>query len=111
VLYYYKLFALQYTSVQKRLAPAACLHLELITGRPPRIVPFFEPEFWKAFPKARAAEFARFVALVQRGRPLMAPMVIEDAPGPKVPEFQAALKRQQWLDLEAGLAFAQQHLI
>ncbi len=98
-------------STQKRVAPGACLHLELITGRPPRIVPYFEPEFWKAFPKARAGEFARFVALVKRGSPLMRPMVIEDAPGPKVPEFLAALKRQQWLDLEHGLDYAQRNLI
>lgn len=98
-------------AMQKQVAPGACLHLEVITGRPPRIVPYFEPEFWKAFPKARAGEFARFVALVKKGSPLMGPMVIEDAPGPKVPEYVAALKRQQWLDLEASLAYAQRNLI
>ncbi|MGC8759455.1 MAG: sugar phosphate isomerase/epimerase family protein [Bryobacteraceae bacterium] len=97
--------------LQKKLCPQAALHLEIITGRPPRVVPFFEPEFWKAFPKARAAEFARFVALVKRGSPLMKPMVIEDVPGMDVAEYRAALKRQQWLDLERSLEYARQHMI
>lgn len=98
-------------SVQKQVAPGACLHLELITGRPPRIIPYFEESFWKAFPKARAGEFARFLTLVKKGSPLMGPMIIADVAGQKPPEFAAALKRQQWLDLEAGLAYAQKNLI
>jgi hypothetical protein len=32
-------------------------------------------------------------------------------PGQKPAEFQAALKRQQWMDLEQGLAYAQKNLI
>ncbi|GIU79947.1 MAG: hypothetical protein KatS3mg005_3185 [Bryobacteraceae bacterium] len=98
-------------SLQKRLCPDAPLHLEIITGRPPRIVPFFEPEFWKAFPKARAGEFARFVALVKSGSPLMKPMVIEDVPGMDVAEYRAALKKQQQLDLERSLAYARERMI
>ncbi|MBI4890217.1 MAG: sugar phosphate isomerase/epimerase [Acidobacteria bacterium] len=98
-------------NIQKKLAPGACLHLELITGRPPRVIPYFEREFWKAFPKARAGEFARFLALVEKGSPLMGAMVIEDVGGVKPPEFVAALKRQQWMDLEAGLKFAQEKMI
>jgi len=97
--------------MQRRIAPGAPLHLEIITGRPPRIVPYLEDSFWKGFPKARASEFARFVSLVKKGSPLMTPMVIEDAPGPKVPEYQAALKRQQWLDLERSLRFAGEQMI
>lgn len=98
-------------SLQKRLCPHTPLHLEIITGRPPRIVPYLEDSFWKAYPKARAAEFARFVALVRRGHPLMTPMVMEDAAGPKVPEYQAALKKQQMLDLERSLDYAKQKMI
>ena len=65
------------------------------------------PDFWKAFPKARASEFARFVALVKRGSPLMKPMIIADAGGSSQPEeFVAALKRQQMVDLENSLLFA-----
>lgn len=98
-------------AMQRQLAPQAALHLEIITGRPPRIVPYLEDSFWKGFPKARASEFARFVSLVKKGSPLMAPMVIEDAAGVRVPEYQAALKRQQWLDLERSLKYAQEKMI
>ena len=97
--------------LQKKLCPQAPLHLEIITGRPPRIVPYLEDSFWKAFPKARAGEFARFVSLVKKGRPLMGAMVVEDAGGAKVPEYQAALKQQQKLDLETSLQYAKRNMI
>ena len=97
--------------MQRRLCPQTPLHLEIITGRPPRIVPYLEDDFWKAFPNARAHEFARFLALVKKGHPLMTPMVIEDAPGPKVDEYQAALKKQQMLDLERSLEYAKRHMV
>jgi sugar phosphate isomerase/epimerase len=98
-------------ALQRKLCPEAPLHLEIITGRPPRIVPYLEDAFWKGFPKARTAEFARFTGLVKKGSPLMKPMVIQDAPGPRVPEFQAALKKQQMLDLERSLEYARRHMI
>lgn len=98
-------------ALQKQLCPQAPLHLEIITGRPPRIVPYLEDSFWKAFPKARAGEFARFVSLVKHGGPLMGPMVVEDVAGPKVPEYQAALKQQQKLDLQRSLEFAKRRMI
>ncbi len=97
--------------LQKRICPGAPLHLEIITGRPPRIVPFYEESFWKAFPQARAGEFARFLGLVKSGLPLMKPMVMEDVPGMNVEEYRAALKKQQWLDLVRSLEFARKRLI
>lgn len=98
-------------TLQKKLCPGTPLHLEIITGRPPRIVPYLEDSFWKGFPKAKATEFARFLGLVKQGHPLMTPMVIEDAAGPKVPEYQEALKKQQMLDLERSLEYAKQKMI
>ena len=98
-------------ALQKKLCPGTPLHLEIITGRPPRIVPYLEDGFWKGFPKAKAADFARFLTLVKQGHPLMTPMVIEDAAGPKVSEYQAALKKQQMVDLERSLEFAKQKMI
>ena len=98
-------------ALQKKLCPGTPLHLEIITGRPPRIVPYLEESFWKGFPKAKATEFARFLALVKQGHPLMTPMMIEDAAGPKVPEYQEALKKQQMLDLERSLEYAKQKMI
>lgn len=90
-------------ALHKQLCPQAAMQLEIITGRPPRIVPYFEEEFWKAYPKARASEFARFVELAKMGSPLMKPMVIADAPGPRPEEYTAALKAQQRLDLERSI--------
>ena len=34
-----------------------------------REFPYLDPAFWEAFPKARASEFARFVALARHGKP------------------------------------------
>lgn len=92
-----------------KLCPAAPMHLEIITGRPPRIVPFLEESFWKGFPKARASEFARFVSLVKQGSPLMKHMVIADGVR-DVPEYAAALKAQQKVDLERSLDYAKKSL-
>lgn len=97
--------------LHKRFCPGAALHLEIITGRPPRVVPFYEDSFWKAFPKARAAELARFVSLVNGGSPLMKPMIIADTAGARPAEYEAALKRQQRLDLERSLAYAKEQMI
>jgi sugar phosphate isomerase/epimerase len=93
----------------RELCPNSTMQLENITGRPPRVVPYLEPEFWKAFPKANAAEFARFVALAKSGHPLMTTMVIEDS-GKQPPEYEAALRMQQRLDLERGFEYAKKTL-
>jgi hypothetical protein len=50
------------------LAPGAPVHLELIGGQ--RAFPYLTKEFWATYPKARASDLARFVALARTGRPL-----------------------------------------
>jgi 3-oxoisoapionate decarboxylase len=94
----------------RELCPDAAMQLENITGRPPRVLPYLEPEFWKAFPKSDASEFARFVALAKRGRPLMTSMVVADVPGKQPPEYTAALREQQRVDLEKGFEYARKVL-
>ncbi|MGE5570532.1 MAG: sugar phosphate isomerase/epimerase family protein [Rhodospirillales bacterium] len=93
----------------RELCPEAAMQLEIITGRPPQVLPYYEAEFWKVFPKARAAEFARFVALAKAGHPFMGAMVIA-GPGRQPPEIQAALKQQQRRDLERSLEYARKEL-
>ncbi len=93
----------------RELCPQAAMQLEIITGRPPQVLPYFEPEFWKAFPKARASEFARFVALAKDGHPFMGAMVVA-GPGRQPPEIQAALKQQQRRDLERSLEYTRKVL-
>ena len=86
------------------------MQLEIITGRPPRVMPYFEPDFWKAFPKMPATEFARFVALARSGHPFMGAMVIEDVPGARLPVMTEALKEQQRVDLERSFTYAKTKL-
>ena len=86
------------------------MQLEVITGRPPRVVPYLESNFWKAFPNAKAAEFARFVALAKHGHPFEGYMVIEDGAKEAPPEFKAALQQQQRVDLERSLEYAKKKL-
>jgi hypothetical protein len=97
-------------ALHAQLCPRAPLHLEIITGRPPLVFPYFENDYWKGYPKAVAADFARFVALARNGRPFSGSMVIADVPGDKPPEFLAALKVQQKRDLERSLDYARKTL-
>jgi sugar phosphate isomerase/epimerase len=94
----------------RELCPKASMQLEVITGRPPRTLPYLEPGFWKKFPKADAAEFARFVALAKRGHPFTGFMVVEDGVTEPLPEFKAALREQQRVDLERSLEYAKKSL-
>jgi sugar phosphate isomerase/epimerase len=57
-----------YVARWEQLCPGVPIHLELISGfnRP---FPYLKPEFWAAWPKARAHEFARFVRMAKAGRP------------------------------------------
>src|SRR6266542_1192799 len=66
----------RFMEMYRKLCPQASMQLEIITGRKPEVLPYLEPDFWKAFPKTPASEFARFVALAKSGRPFMGNMVI-----------------------------------
>lgn len=87
------------------LCPQAPFQLEIITGRPPRVLPYLEADFWQAFPKATASGFARFVALAKAGHPFFGSMVIA-GPEEQPAEIRAALKEQQRLDLERSFEYA-----
>ena len=49
------------------LCPGVPVHIETISGFP-HDMPFLKGEFWDVWPKARASEFARFVALAKSGK-------------------------------------------
>ncbi len=51
-----------------RICPGVPIQLEIISGFA-RPFPYLERGFWEHYPKARAAEFAAFVALAKRGKP------------------------------------------
>lgn len=89
----------------KELCPNAGVQLEILTGTAPRLLPYLDTDFWKAFPRARASEFARFVALAKKGQPFMGSMVIAPT-SQKLAEYDAALRQQQRFDLERSFDYA-----
>jgi len=94
----------------RRLCPQASMQLEIITGRPPQVHAYLESDFWKAYPKMPAWEFARFVQLAKTGHPFMGSMVIEDVPGTRLPVMDEALKEQQRVDLERSFEYARKKM-
>lgn len=93
-----------------QLCPGVPMHLEIITGRPPTVVPLLEEEHWKLFPEKPARELTGFLRLVRDGHPYLGPMVVEDISGPIPDEYRAALKLQQRLDVERSIRYAREHL-
>lgn len=92
----------------KAACPAAPVHFEVITGRPPYILPYLEEDFWKPYSKLPSADFARFVRLVKQGRPFAGAMMIAGT-GKQPPAYEAALIEQQRIDLERSLAYARKN--
>ncbi len=79
--------------------PGRTLSLEVIvTG--PRIFPYHDPKFWDAYRHMPAWEFARFLALVERGKPRPAP--------PPLAKEEAAQRERE--DLEESLRYIQKLL-
>jgi hypothetical protein len=85
------------------------MQLEIITGIPPDILPYLDPDFWKVFRRTPAWEFARFLKLVKSGHPFMGPMVIAGW-GDKPPALAEAFKEQQRVDLERSFEYAKKVL-
>lgn len=56
-----------YMSRYAELCPNVPVILEIISGIT-RAYPYLKPDFWKPYQKVRAHEFAKFVALAQRGK-------------------------------------------
>lgn len=82
-----------------QLCPGRALSMEIIvTG--PRIFPWQDATFWEAYRKTPAWEFARFLALADRGR---AP-----AGAPPVPKELAAQKERE--DLEVSMEYTKRLL-
>lgn len=89
----------------RELCPSVPVHLEILTGSPVRVHSYLNPDFWKAYPQARASEFARFVALAKKGRPFTGTMMIAGR-GQRSSAYEEAMREQQRLDLERSLTYA-----
>ena len=95
----------------REVCPPVHIYIKPITGRPPVTMPYFDPEIWKVYPRMRASELARFIALAKRGHPYEGRMVVEEVPGTKTtPEYEAALAFQQKADMERSVEYAKRQL-
>ena len=92
----------------RQLCPNAPFLLEIITGRPPQIIPYLEPAFWTTDPATPAVSLAQFEKIVKNGHPFMGTMLI---PVPNAPKsFLDAFRDQERVDLERSFTYARQHL-
>lgn len=81
------------------LCPGVPVNLEVISGFT-YSVPYLKEGFWRAWPKARASDFAKWLELAKRGKPLEA----HKSPDPKAEqEYQKA-------QLERSLRYAKEVL-
>ena len=93
----------------RQLCPNVPVHVEMLTGGPPIVMPYLEPGFWKQFPKTNASEFAQVVALAKKGRPFMGTLLTSGA-GQRHPEYTAALTEQRRIHLESSFEYARKVL-
>ena len=91
------------------VAPGVPIILEIITGRPPAVLPYWENDYWEAFPNLKAEEFARFAKLVKKGHPFMEGMMIPNKDRENA-VFQKAVVEQQRVDFERSLAWLRELL-
>ncbi len=88
-----------YVRKYAELCPGKALSLEIIvTG--PRPFNYHDPKFWEPYRKTPAWEFARFVALVEKGTPRPS--------APPVPRAAAAERERE--DLEASMTYTRELL-
>jgi sugar phosphate isomerase/epimerase len=92
-----------YVARYAELCPATPFMIETISGFN-RALPYHKPEFWKAWPKARAHEFARFVAFAKRGKPR------EPWKAPEGVERKQAERDFQRSDLERSISYCRETL-
>jgi sugar phosphate isomerase/epimerase len=94
----------------REICPPLAVFNKPITGRPPAILPVWDAEFMKKYADARAADFARFLALAKKGGPYERHMVIEDVPGKAAEPLTAALTYQQREHMERGVEYCKKVL-
>ncbi len=95
----------------RQVCPPVYVYIKPITGRPPQVIPYLEQDFWKLYPKARAEDLARFLALARSGHPYEKNMVVEDLQGrPTPPHFLQAIQYQQREHMERSVEYGKKVL-
>jgi sugar phosphate isomerase/epimerase len=94
-----------YVKRYHELCPSTPFVLEIISYRWPNEARYLDPSFWSRFPRARASEFARFVAMAERG------VEFELPPGRPSEGSGVNLEQaQQKFDLEESLGYCRKTL-
>jgi len=97
--------------IVRRKCPDVYVYAKPITGRPAEVLPYLEPDYWKSYPKARANELARFLALAKKGRPYEKAIINEDLLGRKLPDYlRPAIQHQQLDHMARSLKYAKEEL-
>jgi sugar phosphate isomerase/epimerase len=81
------------------LCPGIPVHIETISGFA-RELAYLKPEFWKVWPKAKAADFARFLAIAKQGKAI---------PSHRSPDNKAEQEYQKG-ELERSISYCKQTL-
>lgn len=85
--------------------PDVYIYCKPITARPPVVLPVYSKDFWaRWFPRARARDFARFLALAKSGRPYDKTHIMADVDGQRE-KFMDALKIQQLEHMQRSLQY------
>jgi sugar phosphate isomerase/epimerase len=94
----------------QEICPPISVYNKPITGRPPQLLPIYDPEFMKTWKDMRGADLARFIALAKQGHAYENHMVIEDVPGKVAEPIAAALQYQQTDHMARGVEYARKAL-
>ena len=86
-----------------QLCPHAPVHIETISGFN-REIAYLKPDFWKAWPNARAKDFAGFLALAKQGKPR------EPHQAPAGADRQAAEREYQKDEVERSIRYCREVL-
>jgi sugar phosphate isomerase/epimerase len=86
-----------------KLCPGVPVHIETISGFN-RELPYLKQDFWAVWPKAKASDFARFVALAKKGKPR------EAWKAPAGVERKVAEQEYQKGEIERSIAYCKKEL-
>jgi len=87
----------------EELCPGVPVHIETISGFN-REIPYLKSDFWNVWPKAKAVDFARFVALAKKGTPR------EPYKAPEGKDRKLAEQEYQKREIEQSIRYCKEHL-
>jgi sugar phosphate isomerase/epimerase len=87
----------------EKLCPGVPVHIETISGFN-REIPYLKPEFWSAWPNAKATDLAKFVALARKGK------AREAYKAPEGKDRKTAEQEYQKGEIERSIRFCKEKL-